>query len=111
MSSGVVSSLTRITLSPLPFFPSSFATSEVNTTFPAAAPGEAGNPSPNTSPFFNDSASNIGCSNWSSALASILITASSSLIMPSSTKSQAICKAACAVLLPFLVCKKYNFPS
>ena len=55
MSSGVVSSLTNITLSPLPFIPSLLASSAVNTTLPAAAPGDAGNAEPITSPFFSNS--------------------------------------------------------
>ena len=78
---------------------------------PAAAPGLAGNPSPIEVLFFNSRASNVGWSNWSRLLASILSTASSGVIIPSSTRSQAILIAAWAVLLPFLVCKKYNLPS
>ena len=60
ISSGDVSSLTRITLSPLPPLPSSLASSAVNTILPAAAPGDAGSASPTTSPSFNASESNIG---------------------------------------------------
>ena len=111
ISSGDVSSLTRITLSPLPPFPSSLASSAVNTTLPAAAPGDAGSASPITSPALSASVSNIGCNNWSKDLASILITASLGVIIPSSTRSHAIWIAACAVLLPLRVCKKYNLPS
>ena len=111
ISSGVVSRRTRITLSPFPPFPKTLASSAVNTTLPAAAPGDAGRASPITSPAFKLSLSNVGCNNWSKDLASILKTASFSSIIPSSTKSQAMFIAAGAVLFPFLVCKKYNFPS
>ena len=63
MSSGVVSSLTKITLSPLPPLPSLLASSAVNTILPAAAPGDAGSAEPITSPSFNALTSNVGCNN------------------------------------------------
>ena len=111
ISSGVVSNLTKTTLSPLPPLPNILASSAVNTTLPAAAPGLAGSPSPILFASFKDFTSNVGWSNWSKLLASILKTASSFVIIPSSTKSHAILIAAWAVLLPFLVCKKYSLPS
>ena len=63
MSSGVVSRRTNTTLSPFPPLPSSLASSAVNTTLPAAAPGDAGRACPITSPAFKLSLSNVGCSN------------------------------------------------
>ena len=111
ISSGDVSRRTRITLSPLPPLPASLASSAVKYTLPAAAPGDAGSALPITSPAFSASGTKVGCSSWSNDLASILHTASSGVIIPSSTKSQAIWIAAGAVLLPLRVCKKYSLPS
>ena len=109
MSSGDVSSLTNIKS----FSPASCcltASSAVNTTLPVAAPGEAAKPFAITFAAFSFSSLNTGCNNCSNWFGSTLKTASFSVIMPSFTKSTAILKAAVAVLLPFLVCKKYNFP-
>ena len=111
ISSGVVSNLTSTTLSPWPPFPCFLASNAVNTTLPAAAPGEAGRASPISIPSFRASSLNVGCNNWSKLLASILNSASFSVIIFSSIKSHAIFMAALAVLFPFLVCNIYNFPS
>ena len=86
------------------------AFSALNTTFPVAAPGDAANPCAICLAFFNFSLSKFGCNNCSNCLGSTLKTASLSSINPSFTKSTATCKAACAVLFPFLVCKIYKFP-
>ena len=109
ISSGEVSRRTRITLSPFSW--AALASSAVKYTLPAAAPGDAGSACPITWPAFNASASKVGCNNWSKDLASIRSTASSGVILPSSTRSQAICSAAGAVLLPLRVCKKNSLPS
>ncbi len=61
ISSGDVSRRTKITLSPL--FSASFASSAVKYTFPAAAPGDAGNAFPSTFPAFRAATSNVGCNN------------------------------------------------
>ena len=63
ISSGVVSRRTKTTLSPFPPFPSSFASSAVNTTLPAPAPGAAFKPVPITLACFRADGSNTGCSN------------------------------------------------
>ena len=107
MSSGEVSRRTRITFSPFAFQVS--ASSAVNTTLPQAAPGEAPRPLPIGVATFRALASNCGCSRVSRFLGSIIRTASSSVLCPSSTRSQAICRAACAVLLPLRHCSMYSF--
>ncbi|MNO65784.1 hypothetical protein D3C76_565530 [compost metagenome] len=58
MSSGEVSSLTKITFSP--FSALNLASSAVNAIFPEAAPGDAGNPLAITSVFFNSVSSKFG---------------------------------------------------
>jgi len=75
----------------------------VKTILPQAAPGEAPSALPIGVAAFNAAASNCGCNNVSRLRGSIIATASSSVLIPSSTKSQAIFKAACAVLLPLRV--------
>ena len=102
ISSGDVSSLTRIVSSPL-FFASeiSFASKYI---FPVPAPGDAAKPVAIAFAFFKSSISKLGCNNCSSCLGSTLSNASSFEIMCSFTKSTAIFIAAVAVLLPFLVC-------
>ena len=109
ISSGEVSSLTKTTFSP--FSALSLASSAVKATFPQAAPGEAGNPLAIALVFLSDVASNVGCRSESNCFGSTFKIASSLLNIPSETKSTAIFKAAWAVLLPFVVCKKNNFPS
>ena len=104
MSSGLVSSLTRTTFCFC--FPRRTASSAVNTIVPAAAPGEAAIPFPTTlflSAALSAAASNVGCKSISRVFASICMSASFSVIMPSSMRSQAILIAAAAVLFPFLV--------
>ena len=102
ISSGDVSRRTRTTFSPLSAH--STASSAVNTILPHAAPGEAPRPFPRGVAAFRAFASNCGCSSVSRLRGSTIATASSSVLMPSSTRSHAIFRAACAVLLPFLVC-------
>ena len=77
------------------------ASSAENTTFPLAAPGEAGNPDAIIS-FFTLS-SKVGCNNVSKVFGSILRIASFFDINFSSTISTAIFIAAFAVLFPDLV--------
>ena len=101
ISSGEVSRRTKTTFSPLAFH--SFASSAENTILPQAAPGEAARALAIGSAFFKASASNWGWSRVSKFLGSIMATAFFSSIMPSSTRSQAIFKAALAVLFPLRV--------
>ena len=79
----------------------SFASSDEKTTFPDAAPGEAGNPFATTVNFALGS--NIGWSSWSRCSGSIRATASSFVINPSLTISTAVLTADNAVLFPVLV--------
>ena len=102
ISSGEVSRRTNTTFSPLAFQAS--ASSAVNTTLPQAAPGDAPRPFPSGVAAFNAAASNCGCNNVSKLRGSIINTASSSVLCPSSTRSQAIFNAAGAVLLPLRHC-------
>ena len=102
MSSGEVSSRTRTTFSPRSA--QSLASSAVKTILPQAAPGEAARALPMTGVFFSTSASNWGWSRVSSVRGSIMATARFSSIMPSSTRSQAIFRAAAGVRLPLRVC-------
>jgi len=104
MSSGEVSILTRMTR--LPASAACLAVFAVKYTRPAAAPGEAGSAEPMIVPFFKATGSKVGCRSWSSAFASRRKIASSSVIIFSSTISQAIFSAAGAVLLPALVWRK-----
>ncbi|MPN53426.1 hypothetical protein SDC9_201090 [bioreactor metagenome] len=107
MSSGLVSSRTRITFLPRP---THFITSSAeNTTRPVAAPGEAGKPLPMGLVLFRILMSNWGWSSASNCLGSTVMTASSSVIMPSSTRSHAIFSAAAAVRLPLLVWSMKSF--
>ena len=101
ISSGDVSRRTRTTFSPLAAH--STASSAVNTILPQAAPGEAPRPLPIGVAALSAFASNWGWRSVSRLRGSIIATASSSVLMPSSTRSQAIFRAAWAVLLPFLV--------
>ena len=108
ISSGDVSRRTRTTFSPLAAQFS--ASSAENTILPQAAPGEAPSPLPIGVAAFNAAESNCGWSSVSRFLGSIIATASFSVLIPSSTRSHAILRAAWAVLLPFLVCSMYNLP-
>ncbi len=73
MSSGEVSSRTRMTASP--FWPRRSASSASKTILPVAAPGEAGRPAATT--VRAALGSSVGCSSWSSAAGSTRLTASS----------------------------------
>ena len=100
ISSGEVSTLTKI-VSCIVFFNLS-ASSEVKTTFPLAAPGEAGNPLAIT--FISLFSSKVGCKRESKELGSIFKTASFLVINFSLTMSTAILTADLDVLLPERVC-------
>ena len=100
MSSGEVSTLTKIVSSIIPFNFS--ASSAEKTTFPLAAPGEAGNPEAII--FLSTFSSNVGCSKVSRVFGSILRIASFFEINFSFTISTAILIAAFAVRFPDLVC-------
>ena len=85
------------------------ASSAVKTMVPQAAPGEAFNPLLRM--VFLAEGSICLWSNWLMALGSTKHKAWSLSMIPSLYKSTAIFTAALAVLLPFLHCKRYNFPS
>ena len=106
ISSGVVSGRTRRTFSPCSA--SSTASSGSKTTLPTAAPGLAARPLAIT--FFSALGSICGCRSVSIFSGVTRITASSFEIKPSSTISTAMRTAAAAVLLPFLVCRRYSLP-
>ena len=106
MSSGLVSTRTRITLCPAALATS--ASSELNTISPLAAPGEAGRPVATT--LRSALGSMVGCSNWSSAAGSMRATASSRVIRPSLAMSTAILSEALAVRFPERVCSMYSLP-
>ena len=86
ISSGLVSSLTRITF--LPLLASSSALSASNTISPKAAPGEAFRPFPNTS--FSCDSTNCGCNILVMLSASTMFIASSLLTFFSLCISTAI---------------------
>ena len=104
MSSGLVSVRARMTLSPSAAKRS--ASSDVNTTAPDAAPGEAGRPLASTSR--SASAASVGCNSWSSDAESIRASTSRGAIRPSSAMSTAILRAARAVRLPDRVCNIHS---
>ena len=108
ISSGDVSRRTRTTFSPLAAH--STASSAVNTILPQAAPGDAPSALASGVAAFSAAASNCGWSRESRLRGSIIATASSSVLIPSSTRSQAIFRAAFAVLLPLRVCNMYSLP-
>ena len=108
MSSGDVSRRTRITFSPLAAH--STASSAVNTILPQAAPGDAPSAFAIGVAAFSAAASNCGWRSVSRFLGSIIATASSSVLIPSSTRSQAILRAAWAVLLPLRVWSMNSLP-
>ncbi len=107
MSSGLVSRRTRTTFSPRAFH--ALASSAQNTMRPQAAPGDAARPLPITFAFLSATASNCGWRRVSRLRGSIMSTASSSVRMPSSTRSHAILSAALAVRLPLRVWSMKSF--
>jgi hypothetical protein len=106
MSSGLVSTRTRMTL--WPAFLAASASSELNTISPDAAPGEAG--SPEARILRSALGSMVGWSSWSSAAGSTRLTASSSVISPSEASSTAMRRAALAVRLPLRVWSIQSLP-
>ena len=106
MSSGLVSSRTRITASPAWAIHSAWSAS--NTTLPVAAPGEAGRPAATT--VRGASGSSVGCSNWSRAAGSTRLMASSWEMTPSAARSTATFSADLAVRLPLRVCSIHRRP-
>ena len=107
MSSGLVSTRTRITLRPAALATS--AASELKTISPLAAPGEAGRP---TAMILRSAfGSIVGWSSWSSAAGSMRMIACSRVIRPSLAMSTAIRREAFAVRLPVRVCSIQSFPS
>ena len=106
MSSGEVSSRTRMTASPSWLIRS--ASSASKTILPVAAPGEAGRPAATTERLAFGS--RVGWSNWSSADGSTRDTASSSEITPSAARSTAIFSADLAVRFPLRVCSIHSRP-
>ena len=108
-SSGEVSSLTRITLSP--FLCHSSASSAVNTIRPVAPPGPAGSPFVRILADFSASESNIGCKSSSNCSGFTRNKPASFVIIPSLAISTAIFIAADPFLLPTLVWSIQSFPS
>ena len=102
MSSGAVSFRTSSTF--LPCSVHATACSDVKTTWPDAAPGEAGRPLVATGSFFHSAGSNTGDSSCESAAGSTSSSASFGVIRFSATKSVAITTAAYPVRLPLRVC-------
>ena len=102
ISSGLVSSLTKITS--LPLLASFSALSASNTISPTAAPGEA--LSALVKRAFSCDWTNWGCKTFVILFASTIINDSSFVVMPSLWKSIAIFILAWAVLLAFLVWSK-----
>ena len=92
MSSGTVSLRTSITF--LPCRVHSTASSAVNTTWPDAAPGDAGRPFVATGSAFQSFGSKIGASSCDSASGSTISTASFGVTSFSATRSVAITTAA-----------------
>ena len=109
MSSGEVSSRTRITLRPSAA--AATASSGVNTRVPTAPPGDAGRPCAIAVHFFSDAESRIGWRISSSCAGETLITAVFSSIMPSASMSVAIWRAARPVLLPIRHWSIQSLPS
>ncbi len=107
MSSGLVSRRTSTTFSPRAFH--AFASSAQKTMRPHAAPGLAARPRPMTLAFLSATVSNCGWRSVSRLRGSIMRTASSSVRMPSSTRSHAIFSAAFAVRLPLRVWSMKSF--
>ncbi len=106
MSSGLVSTRTRMTLRPA--LRAASASSDENTISPEAAPGEAGRPVARMrrSAF----GSIVGWRSWSSAAGSTRFTASSCEIRPSLARSTAMRSAALAVRLPLRVWSIQSLP-
>ncbi len=106
MSSGLVSTRTRMTFSPR--CDQLSAVSASSTILPEAAPGEAGRPVVMTSRCA--SGSSVGWSNWSSAIGSTRRIAWRWSISPSPTISTAILSADLAVRLPLRVWSSHSLP-
>ena len=102
MSSGLVSSRTRITLSPAR--PLASAVSASNTILPEAAPGEAGSPWASDLPW--KSGESCGTSSCSSIAGSTLSSARSLEIRPSPNISTEVRTIARAFILPLRVCRQ-----
>ncbi|OPZ55220.1 MAG: hypothetical protein BWY88_01429 [Synergistetes bacterium ADurb.Bin520] len=102
MSSGLVSSRTRITFSPA--LPRLAARSASKTIRPPAAPGEAGRPWARTGALWE--ASSRGCRSCSSMEGLILRRASSRDRMPWAVISTDVRTMAAAFILPFRVCRQ-----
>ncbi len=102
MSSGLVSSRTRITLSPS--LPRSSAVSASNTILPEAAPGEADSPTARASALnLGDSVGTINCS---SSCGLMRLIACSLVRMPSLNISTEVMTVARAFILPLRVCRQ-----
>mmetsp|Transcript_13827 Transcript_13827/g.58124 ORF Transcript_13827/g.58124 Transcript_13827/m.58124 type:complete len:266 (-) Transcript_13827:1074-1871(-) len=108
-SSGEVSTRTKMHF--LPCECSSSAVGVSNTTWPTAAPGEAGRPTPMTSAAYAASSRNCGCRSWSMCVGSTMPMALFSSIKPSPTRSTAIFTAPAPVRLPDLVWSINSLPS
>src|ERR1700722_17697531 len=106
MSSGEVSTRTRITL--WPWLLSVSASSDEKTISPQAAPGEAGRPVAIT--LRSAEGSMVGCRSWSGAAGATRLPASSFLINLSCASSTAIRNAALAGRLPLRVCSIHSLP-
>ncbi len=109
MSSGEVSSRTRMTISPR--FAASTASSCVKTIWPTAPPGEAGRPIASRFAFFSESGSRIGWRNSSNWEGETRMTAVFSSIIFSSIMSMAILRAATPVRLPIRHWSIQSLPS
>ena len=108
MSSGEVSARTRTTFLPASCW--ALHSSALKTMAPVPAPGEAGRPWITASCFLRSASSKVGWSKSLSCFGSTRRTASFSSMRPSSTKSQAILRAALAVLLPLRAWRKKSLP-
>jgi hypothetical protein len=102
MSSGLVSSRTRITLSPS--LPRRSAVSASNTIAPEAAPGDAG--SPCASDRDRCAGSSVGTSSCSRSIGLMRASARSFAINPSATISTELVTIARAFILPLRVCRQ-----
>ncbi len=107
MSSGLVSTRTRMTLRPAAS--RLLGIVELKTISPDAAPGEAGRPVATT--LRSALGSMVGCSSWSSAAGSTRRIACSREISPSLAMSTAMRSEALAVRLPVRVCSIHSVPS
>ncbi len=106
MSSGLVSTRTRITLCPCAFMASAVSASK--TISPDAAPGDAGRPVTIIS--FFAAGSMVGCRSCVKPAGSTRSTASSRVMTPSFARSTAILTEASVVRLPDRVCSIQTLP-